>query len=494
MLIKRIITHTTLVFAFSSSIFSQVGIGTASPHTSAELDVTSTTKGLLNPRMTKAQRDAIASPAAGLQVWCTNCASAGELQVFNGTAWTNLIGGVASGVSGTISGLTCNSATNNGALVSGTAASAVSSVIPYTGGSGTPHFGQIVSSTGVTNLTATLTAGTLASGSGTFTYTITGTPASTGTASFAINIGGQTCTLTRTVFAVGSITSLTCGSATNAGTLSAGSAASGVTSAIPYAGGNGGWHNGQTVTSTGVTGLTATVSAGVFASGSGSLTYAISGNPDFEGTASFALNIGGLTCTLTRTVSCMAIGTNTTVVDVLSPTGKRWMDRNLGATRAAISINDQAAYGDLYQWGRLKDGHQCRNATSTTTLSSTDVPGHGDFITNASAPGDWRSPKNDALWQGVNGINNPCPSGYRLPTTAEVNAEIATFSAATPTGAFNSVLKFTWGGGSNYWTGTINGNYSDYIENHPNNVNFYVQDSPYYSERSKRRIVRCIKN
>jgi uncharacterized protein (TIGR02145 family) len=94
MKIKRIITLTVLAFSFSSSLFSQVGIGTITPHASAELDVTSTTKGFLPPRMTQAQRNAIAIPvAAGLQVWCTDCGTAGELQVNNGTTWTNMIGG-----------------------------------------------------------------------------------------------------------------------------------------------------------------------------------------------------------------------------------------------------------------------------------------------------------------------------------------------------------------------------------------------------------------
>ena len=45
-----------------------VGIGTSSPHPSAQLDVTSTTKGLLVPRMTQAQRTAIAGPLAGLLI------------------------------------------------------------------------------------------------------------------------------------------------------------------------------------------------------------------------------------------------------------------------------------------------------------------------------------------------------------------------------------------------------------------------------------------
>ena len=57
------------------------------------------------------------------------------------------------------------------------------------------------------------------------------------------------------------------------------------------------------------------------------------------------------------------------------------MDRNLGATQAATSSTDVDAYGDLYQWGRFSDGHQCRTSNTTATLSSVDQPAHGDFIT-----------------------------------------------------------------------------------------------------------------
>jgi uncharacterized protein (TIGR02145 family) len=200
MKIRRIITLTVLALAFSSSIFSQVGIGTITPESSAELDVTSTSKGFLSPRMTQAQRNAIVSPVAGLQIWCTDCVGIGELQVFNGITWTNLCGGIT----GAISTIICGSATNNGTITSGTAASGVNSVISYTGGNAGAYTGQTVNSTGVTGLTATLSAGNFTSSTGTLTYTITGTPASAGTASFALNIGGQTCTLTRTVGTVSS--------------------------------------------------------------------------------------------------------------------------------------------------------------------------------------------------------------------------------------------------------------------------------------------------
>jgi hypothetical protein len=128
----------------------------------------------------------------------------------------------------------------------------------------------------------------------------------------------------------------------------------------------------------------------------------------------------------------------TYVLDATSTTGKIWMDRNLGATRAATSSTDASAYGDLYQWGRFTDGHQCRTSSTTSTLSSTDVPGNVLFILSGR---DWRSPQNANLWQGVNGTNNPCPSGYRLPTSAEWDAERLSWSSNNAVGAFASPLK-----------------------------------------------------
>jgi uncharacterized protein (TIGR02145 family) len=311
-----------------------------------------------------------------------------------------------------------------------------------------------------------------------------------------------------------SITALNCGNATNSGTLASGTAASGVSSSVPYTGGNGVTHNGQTVTSTGVTGLTATLAAGTFANGSGSLTYTISGTPASSGTASFVLSIGGQTCTLSLTVNAGGSGTYpsgsvfcngpSAIVDVTNPaTGKIWMDRNLGATQAATSSTDVNAYGDLYQWGRRSDGHQCRNSATTTTLSSTDQPAHGDFITINSGNYDWRSPQNTNLWQGVNGINNPCPSGYRLPTNAELDAERSSWNQNNSAGAFASPLKLPVAGyrgysigslssvGSYgyYWSSTVNGAFS--LNLSFNSSSAYMS---YYYYRAHGFSVRCLRD
>ena len=99
---------------------------------------------------------------------------------------------------------------------------------------------------------------------------------------------------------------------------------------------------------------------------------------------------------------------------VTSAGGRIWMDRNLGASQVATNSTDVASYGDLYEWGRGTDGHQIRTSATMATLSSTDQPAEGKFITINSGNYDWRSPQNDNLWQGVNGVNNPCPSGWQL--------------------------------------------------------------------------------
>lgn len=86
------------VFMITSIIAkSQVGIGTNSPNASAKLEVSSTTQGFLPPRLNYYQRTQIASPVAGLTIWCSNCGASGEMQVFNGSAWTNMTGGATTG-------------------------------------------------------------------------------------------------------------------------------------------------------------------------------------------------------------------------------------------------------------------------------------------------------------------------------------------------------------------------------------------------------------
>ena len=90
---KQFFTFLAAV-VFTATTSAQVGIGTTTPDASAALDITSTTGGLLVPRMTAAERDAITSPAQGLIIFCSDCASGeGELQIKLTSSWKNTIGG-----------------------------------------------------------------------------------------------------------------------------------------------------------------------------------------------------------------------------------------------------------------------------------------------------------------------------------------------------------------------------------------------------------------
>ncbi|MFO7723423.1 MAG: hypothetical protein R6V49_09420 [Bacteroidales bacterium] len=139
-------------------------------------------------------------------------------------------------------------------------------------------------------------------------------------------------------------------------------------------------------------------------------------------------------------------------------TGRTWMDRNLGASRAAISSTDSLAFGDLYQWGRFADGHQCRTSATIKAVSPIDRPRHGYFIIGKDDGFDWRKPKNDNLWQGVDGINNPCPSGYRLPTIQEWRDERESWVSDDPDGAFASPLKLPMAGYRSWVDGSVASN------------------------------------
>ncbi len=183
---------------------------------------------------------------------------------------------------------------------------------------------------------------------------------------------------------------------------------------------------------------------------------------DFETKASYSIDIkvndGGtteftktFTITINDTVEdpiitmCGSTQTYGTVTN--ATTGKTWLDRNLGASQVATSSTDHLSYGALFQWGRASDGHECITWTSSTTGAGTngttntkeDNPGHSDFITGGS--GDWRVTQDDTLWDGTAGANNPCPTGFRLPTKPELQAEIASWATEDAAGAFGSVLK-----------------------------------------------------
>ncbi len=194
--------------------------------------------------------------------------------------------------------------------------------------------------------------------------------------------------------------------------------------------------------------------------------------------------------------------------NVTNPTtGEIWMDRNLGASQVAASSTDSDAYGDLYQWGRAAEGHQIRTSGTTSTNATTAVPNDGNawdglFITEDSSPYDWLTPQDNTLWQGVSGTNNPCPSGYRLPTVTEWDAERQSWSSDNEAGAFASPLKLPVAGQRHYSVGTIHhvGSFGYYWSSTVNGTD--AQNLVFYSNgaavggnyRARGFSVRCIKD
>jgi uncharacterized protein (TIGR02145 family) len=279
-----------------------------------------------------------------------------------------------------------------------------------------------------------------------------------------------------------------------------------------------------TANTTGVTATSATSGGHITDDGGFAITargvcYSTSPDPitsdnttsDGTGTGSFTSELTGLNLGTTYYVRAYAtneVGTaygeeiDYTTPDegeVINPiTGQIWMDRNLGATRVANSSTDYQAYGDLYQWGRGTDGHEKRDSPTTLNQSSSDSPGHGNFIKSNA---DWRSPRNDNLWQGVSGTNNPCPVGFRLPTEAEWIAEMASWNSEDAEGAFASPLKLPMAGfrdytdgsltymGSTgeYWSSTVDGSSSRYLY-----IAGYSDMFSYY--RASGYSVRCIRD
>lgn len=146
-----------------------------------------------------------------------------------------------------------------------------------------------------------------------------------------------------------------------------------------------------------------------------------------------------------------------------------WLDRNLGASQVATTLDDADAYGDLYQWGRAADGHEKRDspthdgATNRPSTITETGAWDGKFITipNDTNRNDWVTTQTDNAWNTgtadtpIKTATDPCPSGYRIPTQVEWNAERLSWNSNDSAGAFASPLKLPVAGGRDRMFGSI---------------------------------------
>lgn len=475
----------------------KIGIGSSGPHPSSILGLESTTLGFLPPRMTKLQMDAIVNPSLGLVVYCTDCfaGNQGCLMINDSSLETSPKWGslCSSNVSlPIVMAIDCGSAATSGSLNSGVAASGVITTIPYNGGNAGSYQSVNFYSTGVTGLVASLSAGTLNAGNGSFTFNIVGTPNSVGTAVFDITVAGKSCSFGIPVTSANALVgALDCSSALfSPAEITAGTGYSG-TMTLPYSGGNG---NAYPQVSFVQNGLTFTLPGNNLSNGNGNLVYNVTGTASNAGTMSIPVSFGGKSCNVSTTVE-----ESPTVVMPGNP--QAWMRHNLGAdTSQNADVPVQAIHGNYYQWGRI-------NAVANASTPATAIIG---WNTTPAPNGSWSDTSKT--------VSDPCPVGFKVPTKQQwINlnnstskSNIGTFtdlvtnfgSAKVFTGGGNKLTLPTAGARSNsqsgalvrrgltggYWSSTIStATFASFL-----NFNTTTVDPSATNERLSGFSVRCI--
>ena len=195
------------------------------------------------------------------------------------------------------------------------------------------------------------------------------------------------------------------------GTLTKDKAVTNVTAILTYTGGNGKTYLSKSHTSTGVTGLSATLIGGTLANGEGRLAYTISGTPTTAGTANFAIALGGKSCTITLTVDDVA--------QTIGKPGPNITDSD-GNSYKTVTIGTQQWMAENLKVSKYSDGTTIPNITDDTQWSNLTTGAwsyYNNDVTNNAKYGklyNWY-----AVSKTSNGNKNVCPTGWHVPTDAE---------------------------------------------------------------------------
>lgn len=132
--------------------------------------------------------------------------------------------------------------------------------------------------------------------------------------------------------------------------------------------------------------------------------------------------------------------------EVKSPhTSKVWLDRNLGAIQVCTAYNDSDCYGNYYQWGRNKDGHEESGSSNDPTEIAYNGANGGKFITHSGTPRDWVTDDADGNLREVSW--KPCPTGFSVPTIDQLYDDTIAKDVTNRTTAYSNFLKMPSTGG-----------------------------------------------
>jgi len=224
--------------------------------------------------------------------------------------------------------------------------------------------------------------------------------------------GNNTTDTTKTTSNDVTISGFDCSGVKITGTLKKGEVASGVSVTLNYTGGNAKTYITKSYTSTGVTGLTASLLAGTLANGEGSLQFLISGTPATAGTANFSIVFGGKTCAINFTV-------NDNVQQPTSGYGSNITDKE-GNTYKTVYIGTQLWMAENLKTAKYNDGTTIPNVTEDAQWANLTTGAWSYYNNDAANNAKYGKLYN---WYAVspttNGNKNVCPSGWHVPTDAE---------------------------------------------------------------------------